>query len=109
MSFIERGERFVVELLRPYELLMVASPFHRLAGCSAISLHDLQEETLLMREPESVTRLATELHFAQAGVPIPASLELGNIEATKEGVAPQLGITVLPLCSFALQLSSSEL
>jgi len=38
-----------------------------------------------MRERESITRLTTELHFAQAGVPIPASLELGNIEATKEG------------------------
>ena len=109
MSFIERRERFVVELLRPYELLMVASPFHRLAGCSAISLHDLQEETLLMREPESVTRLATELHFAQAGVPIPASLELGNIEATKEGVAAELGIAVLPRESVALELASGDL
>ena len=71
MGFIERHERFVVELLRPYELLVVASPSHRLASRSAIPLHDLQEETLLMRERESVTRLATELQFAQAGVPIP--------------------------------------
>lgn len=109
MGFIERRERFVVELLRPYELLMVASPAHRLAGRSAIPLHDLQEETLLMRERESVTRLATELHFAQAGVPIPASLELGNIEATKEGVAAELGIAVLPYESVALELASGEL
>src|SRR6266702_102537 len=109
MSFIERRERFVIELLRPYELLMVASPFHRLAGRSAIPLHDLHEETLLMREPESVTRLATELHFAQAGVPLPVSLELGNIEATKEGVAAGLGIAVLPRESVALELASGSL
>jgi DNA-binding transcriptional LysR family regulator len=109
MGFIERRERFVVELLRPYELLMVASPFHRLAGRSAIPLHDLQAETLLMRERESVTRLATELHFAQAGVPIPASLELGNIEATKEGIAAELGIAVLPYESVALELASGDL
>ncbi len=109
MGFIERRERFDVELLRPYELLVVASPFHRLAGRSAIPLHDLQEETLLMRERESVTRLTTELHFAQAGVPIPASLELGNIEATKEGVAAELGIAVLPYESVALELSSGDL
>jgi DNA-binding transcriptional LysR family regulator len=109
MSFIERRERFIVELLRPYELLVVASPFHRLAGRSAVSLRDLQEETLLMREPESVTRLATELQFAQAGVPIPASLELGNIEATKEGVAAGLGIAVLPHESVALELASGDL
>jgi LysR family transcriptional regulator, low CO2-responsive transcriptional regulator len=109
MSFIGRRERFVVELLRPYELLVVASPFHRLAGRSAVHLHDLQEETLLMRERESVTRLATELQFAQAGVPIPASLELGNIEATKEGVAAGLGIAVLPHESVALELASGDL
>jgi DNA-binding transcriptional LysR family regulator len=109
IGFIEERERFVVELLRPYELLMVAPPFHRLAGRSAISLHDLQEETLLMRERESVTRLATELHFARAGVPVPTSLELGNIEATKEGVAAELGIAVLPRESVALELASGDL
>jgi DNA-binding transcriptional LysR family regulator len=62
-----------------------------------------------MRERESVTRLATELQFAQAGVPIPASLELGNIEATKEGVAAELGIAVLPQESVALELAKGDL
>jgi LysR family transcriptional regulator, low CO2-responsive transcriptional regulator len=109
MGFIERHERFVVEVLRPYELLVVASPFHRLSNRSTITLYDLQEETLLMRERESVTRLATELQFAQAGVPIPASLELGNIEATKEGVAAGLGIAVLPYESVALELRKGDL
>jgi LysR family transcriptional regulator, low CO2-responsive transcriptional regulator len=109
MGFIERHERFEVEVLRPYELLMVASPSHRLASRSTIPLRDLQEETLLMRERESVTRLATELQFAQAEVPIPASLELGNIEATKEGVAAGLGIAVLPYESVALELRNGEL
>jgi LysR family transcriptional regulator, low CO2-responsive transcriptional regulator len=109
IGFIEHQERFVVELLRPYELVVVAPPSHRLAGRSAISLHDLQEETLLMRERESVTRLATELQFAQEGVPIPASLELGNIEATKEGVAAELGIAVLPRESIAFEIASGDL
>ena len=62
-----------------------------------------------MRERESVTRLATELHFSQAGVPLPTSLELGNIEATKEGVAAELGIAVLPRESVALELASGDL
>jgi LysR family transcriptional regulator, low CO2-responsive transcriptional regulator len=109
IGFIERRERFVVELLRPYELLMVAPPLHRLVGRSAIPLHELQAETLLMRERESVTRLATELHFAQAGIPVPVSLELGNIEATKEGVAAGLGIAVLPHESVALELANGDL
>jgi len=109
MSFIERRERFVIEVLRPYELLVIASPFHPLARRSTIQLRDLQEETLLMREPESVSRLATELHFAQTGVPMPASLELGNIAATKEGVAAGLGIAVLPYESVAMELKNGDL
>lgn len=109
IGFIERREHFDIELLRPYELLVVAPPAHRLARRSAISLHDLQEETLLMRERESLTRLATELHFAQAGVPLPASMELGNIEATKEGVMAELGIAVLPHESVALELAHGDL
>ncbi len=109
MSFIEHRERFVVEVLRPYELLVVASPFHPLARRSTIPLRDLQEETLLMRERESVSRLATELHFAQTGVPLPASLELGNIAATKEGVAAGLGIAVLPYESVAMELKNGDL
>jgi DNA-binding transcriptional LysR family regulator len=109
MGYVEQRERFDVELLRPYQLLVVASPFHRLAGRPTIPLPDLQQETLLMRERESVTRLATELQFAQAGVPIPASLELGNIEATKEGVAAELGIAVLPQESVALELAKGDL
>ena len=73
MGLIEQQDRLVVEFLRPYELVMVSSPSHRLAGRSALSLHDLQAETLLLREQESATRLATEQHFAQAGVPLPAA------------------------------------
>ena len=109
MGYIERQERFVVELLRPYELVMVAPPAHQLAGRSAIPLHDLKEETLLLRERESVTRLATELQFGRAGVPIAASLEMGNIEATKEGVAAGLGIAVLPREAVAAELAGGDL
>ena len=109
MGHVEQREHFIAELLRPYKLLVVASPFHRLAGRRTIPLHDLQKETLLMREKESVTRLATELHFAQAGVPIPTSLELGNIEATKEGVAAELGIAVLPFEAVEMELASGDL
>jgi LysR family transcriptional regulator, low CO2-responsive transcriptional regulator len=64
---------------------------------------------LLMRERESVTRLATELQFIQAEMPLPVSLELGNIEATKEGVAAGLGIAVLPSEAVALDLASGRL
>ncbi|HEY6408327.1 MAG TPA: LysR substrate-binding domain-containing protein [Ktedonobacteraceae bacterium] len=109
LSLIERQDRFVVEFLKSYELVVVASPSHRLAGRSALTLHQLQGETFLLREPESFTRLATEQHFAQGEIPLPASLELGSIEAIKEGVAAELGIAVLSRESVELEIANGDL
>lgn len=109
MSLIERQERFVVEFLMSYELVVVAAPTHPLVGRTALTLHDLQQEIFLLREQGSGTRLDTEQHFAQAGLPLQSSLELGSIEATKEGVAAELGIAVLPRESIALEIASGDL
>jgi DNA-binding transcriptional LysR family regulator len=109
LSLIERPDCFVAELLRPYELIVVAASAHRLARRAILALADLQEELLLLREQGSATRMATERYFAQAGVPLPSSLELGSIEAIKEGVAAGLGIAVLARESVALELSSGDL
>lgn len=109
MSLIEQQDRFDVELLMPYELVVVATPSHRLAGCRGLTLHDLASETFLLREQGSGTRLDTEQHFARAGMPLQASLELGSIEAIKEGVAADLGVAVLPRESVALETKCGDL
>ncbi|TMD67459.1 MAG: LysR family transcriptional regulator [Chloroflexi bacterium] len=109
MSLIEQQERLAVEFLMPYELVMVASPSHQLVGRSALSLHDLQQETFLLREQGSGTRLGTEQHFAGASIPLKTSLELGSIEAIKEGVAAGLGIAVLSRESVALEVANGDL
>ncbi len=109
MSLIEQQERLAVEFLMPYELVMVAPPSHQLVERSALSLHDLQQETFLPREQGSGTRLGTEQHFARAGIPLKTSLELGSIEAIKEGVAAGLGIAVLSRESVALEVANGDL
>src|SRR5260370_828613 len=50
MGFVERQERFVVESLRPYQLLVVASPLHRLAGHSPFSLRNFEPARLATSE-----------------------------------------------------------
>lgn len=109
MSLIERQDRFVIEFLMPYELVVVASPSHRFIGRSALALHDLQHETFLLREQESGTRLDAERHFAQMGLTSQMMLELGSIEAIKEGVAAELGIAVLPRDSVVREVASGDL
>ena len=109
MSLIEHQDRFVVEYLMPYELVVVAPPNHRLVDRPALSLYKLQGETFLMREQGAGTRMGTEQYFAQAGMPLRASLELGSIEAIKEGVAAGLGIAVLSRESVALEVTNGDL
>jgi len=89
--------------------VVVASPSHQWVGRTALTLHDLQQETFLLREQGSGTRLGTEQHFAHAGISLQASLELGSIEAIKEGVAAGLGITVLSRESIALEVANGDL
>jgi DNA-binding transcriptional LysR family regulator len=109
MSLIERSDQFIVESLMSYELIVVATASHRLAKRSTLTLLDLQRETFLLREQGSGTRLDTEQHFEHLGIPLRASLELGSIEAIKEGVAADLGIAVLPWASVAFEIASGDL
>jgi DNA-binding transcriptional LysR family regulator len=109
MSYVEGQDRFDVEFLMPHELVVVASPAHRLTGYSALSVHDLQQETFLLLEQGSDTRLDIEHYFAHAGLPLQASLELGSIEAIKEGVAAGLGIAVIPWESVELEVAGGDL
>lgn len=109
MSLVERQDRFVVEFLKPHELVVAASPTHRLARWRALTMHDLEKETFLLREQGSGTRQDTEQYFAHAGAPLQASLELGSIEAIKEGVAAGLGIAVVPWESVELEIAGDDL
>lgn len=109
MSLIEQQERFVVEFLMPYELVVVAQPSHRLLARTALSPHDLQQEIFLLRERGSGTRLGTEQYLAQSGISLQTSLELGSIEAIKESVAAGLGIAVLSRESVALEVANKDL
>jgi DNA-binding transcriptional LysR family regulator len=109
MSLIEQKEHFAVEFLMSYELVVVATSSHRLARRSALTLRDLHQEIFLLREQGSGTRRDTEQHFEHLGVPLRASLELGSIEAIKEGVAAGLGVAVLPWDAVAFEIASGDL
>jgi DNA-binding transcriptional LysR family regulator len=109
LSIVEQQDRFLVGLLQPYELVVVASSTHRLAKRANIAMRELEEETLLLSEPGAGTRLDTEQRFAQEGIALPGHLELNSIEAIKEGVIAGLGIAVVSRESIELELSSGDL
>lgn len=93
----------IMTLTRPVEgmscTLLVSQ---RLIACvpasaprAAISLKELAEGPLVLREPGSMTRAMMEAAFAAYGLSGHIALEVGSREAAREAVAAGIGISVI--------------
>ncbi|WP_404326162.1 LysR family transcriptional regulator [Cobetia sp. UIB-001] len=91
------------------ELIPVVWPGHPLLEVKGITLEDLAQYYMLMREPGSGTRTAFEEFAARERVSLPHTLELGSNEAIKQGVMAHLGVAILPRLAVQLELASGLL
>jgi len=99
----------VIEPFAPNELVLVASPYHRLAGRANVPLSELTKEHFLMREVGSGTRAALELVLQEAEVPLHVSMHMGNNSAIKQGVAAGLGIALISRVALDMELETNRL
>lgn len=83
------------------ELVLITSPSHPLAQRKDCSLNDILNEMMLMKPENSATRLFVESKFKQFGLSISNYMEIGNLEAIKQGVIHGLGIAIVS--KFAIQ------
>ncbi len=93
----------------PNELVLVAPPTHRLAGCQHVPFAELAHEHFLLREEGSGTRAALEGAFQEAGVPLQVSMQVGNNSAIKQGVAAKLGIALISRVALDMELETNRL
>ena len=77
------------------ELVVVVGKQHGLASETAVNPKVLSGETLLVREPNSGTRLFIESKFSEIGVRLEYGLELNNNEVIKALVEANLGVAIL--------------
>jgi len=91
------------------ELVIVAPPTHRLAGCGRIPFAELAREYFLLRELGSGTRAALENAFREAGYPLQVSMQVGNNSAIKQGVAAGLGIALISHVALEMELETNRL
>jgi DNA-binding transcriptional LysR family regulator len=99
----------VIEPFAPNELVLVASPSHRLAGRVRVPLAELEKEHFLLREVGSGTRAALELTFQEEEVPLHVSMHMGNNSAIKQGVAAGLGIALISRVALDMELETNRL
>ncbi|HEV2659277.1 MAG TPA: LysR family transcriptional regulator [Ktedonobacteraceae bacterium] len=93
----------------PNELVLVAPPTHRLAGCQHVPFVELGRERFLLREVGSGTRAALEGAFQEAGIPLQVSMQVGNNSAIKQGVAAGLGIALISRVALDMELETHRL
>ncbi len=77
------------------ELVLLAAPGHPLCKKEPISLHELIDENLILREKGSGTRKVVEGVFESLGLFSSAFIETGNVDFIKELVSIGNGVTML--------------
>ncbi len=95
-------------------LVVVASPDHPLADFAkrsklAIPLSQIEEESFVVREPESGTRLAMQRFFEERGIRFQASVEMTSNEAIKQAVEAGLGLGIVSHHTLELELLTERL
>ena len=90
-------------------LVVVAPPGHPLAGKKKIPLKRLQEETFLVRESGSGTRIAMERFFNERGMKLKTGMEVGSNEAIKQSVQAGLGLGLLSRVTIEQELELQRL
>src|SRR3989344_4369921 len=90
-------------------LVVVAPPDHTLARQKHISLARLQEETFLVLESGSGTRIAMERFFNERGMRLKTGMEVGSNEAIKQSVQAGLGLGLLSHATIEQELALKRL
>jgi DNA-binding transcriptional LysR family regulator len=89
--------------------MLVAHNRHRLLRARRFDFHELRNETFLMREPGSGTRLVMEAVFKQHLFTPQRLATLGSNEAVKQAVMAGLGVSLLSLQTLELELRTGEI
>ncbi|MDH5408344.1 MAG: LysR family transcriptional regulator [Gammaproteobacteria bacterium] len=119
---LENNEKDMVIMGRPPEsmalelepfmenpLVAIAPPDHSLAQEKAIPLTRIQQETFVVREPDSGTRIAMERFFNDRGISLKTGMEMTSNEAIKQAVEAGLGLGLVSIHTLALELETKRL
>ncbi|OIQ82020.1 HTH-type transcriptional activator CmpR [mine drainage metagenome] len=90
-------------------LVIIAPVNHPLATAHAIPLARIQQETFLVREQGSGTRIAMERFFSEQGIRLTTGTEMSTNEAIKQAVQAGMGLGILSLHTVALELETRRL
>ncbi len=122
MALLEANETDIVLMGHPPErleleseafmenpLVVIAPPGHPLDGTPGIPLSRLQDETFVMRESGSGTRLAMERFFKEHGLELKSGMQMTRNEAIKQAVRAGMGLSVASEHTIELEVETGRL
>ncbi len=96
-------------LIGDHPQVVIAPPDHRLANRRNISPHELSDETVLMREVGSGTRLVAERFIAGHHIKPRIGMEMSSNETIKQAVMAGLGIAFISAHTIAAEIEDGRL
>jgi DNA-binding transcriptional LysR family regulator len=101
--------RVEIHSWRDDELVVIAPPDHQLLARNDVGVAMLAEESFLVREPGSGTRVVSARALALHGVRLTNTMRVGGTEAIKQGVAAGLGLAIVSRAAAADQLALGKI
>lgn len=99
----------VAEAFAEHPYVFIAPAKHRLARVNDIDLFDLRGETMLLREPESGTRMLNDEYFQKCLFTPKRMIEMGSNETIKQAVMAGMGVALLSQHTLGLELKHNAL
>jgi DNA-binding transcriptional LysR family regulator len=91
------------------EFVLITPPAHALAKLRTLSLKQIANVPLILREKGSLTRTLIEEAFRNAQVPCHCMMEIETTEGLKRAVAEGLGCSFVPRCSIEAEVRTGVL
>ena len=105
----DRGEELETSTYTMDEIVLVTGAAHPLARRRGLSLEEVMEEGLVLREEGSATRKTAEECFAELGITAQIALELGSNQAVKLAAEASVGVGVISRYGIGAELKSGLL
>lgn len=98
-----------IEPLIEDELVVIVAAGHPLAERQSITLEELLQQRLILRERGSSTREVLEEKVRHQGNQLKVAMQLSSVEAIKQAVAANLGVSIVSKLSVGLELGAGVL
>ena len=99
-----RELEMIAEAFAPHPYVFIAPCDHPCVGAKAIDIFELRRDTVLLREPESGTRILTDEYFAKTLFQPKRLIEMDSNETIKQAVIAGMGVSLISLHTLGLEL-----